>query len=149
MTISMIAAKRLTYRTRRLKAGDPFEASEGDARLFRAVRLADYAADYAPADPSPGLPAAENSGAAANERAIEEAVEAISSFEPPSTDADPPADLRADYEALTGGPPDRRWGEARLRAEIARRRNVGAPAESELSLQACDPHGPGSPGDPQ
>lgn len=49
MRVPMIATRDLTYATRRLKAGDAFEAvSSNDARVLRAIKKADHAPD--PAD---------------------------------------------------------------------------------------------------
>lgn len=39
---NMIAMKRMTYGTRRLKAGDPFTASRRDARVLDAIGKATY-----------------------------------------------------------------------------------------------------------
>lgn len=88
----MVALKPLTYATRRLQAGDQFEAVFRDARVLKAIGKArdDYET-VAPAAPlaDPAQP------------------------EPGSLDA-----LRAEAEAA-GVHVDRRWGEGRLRQEIA------------------------------
>ena len=49
----MIAARRLRYGTRMLRAGDEFEARPRDARLFVAIGAAREAPKPAPADAQP------------------------------------------------------------------------------------------------
>jgi hypothetical protein len=89
----LVALKSITYATRRLQAGDAFDAVARDARILKAIGKArdDYDVPVAPLPP-PAVPT-------------------------------PPADdgldaLRAEAEAA-GVRVDKRWGEARLRAEIA------------------------------
>ena len=91
MTVSMIANKRMSYATRMLKAGDPFEAKPIHARLFAKVgraRLADPAkvktAEPLKVPPHGGLVMA-----------------------------------RAEYERVFGKRPHMAWNEAALREKIA------------------------------
>lgn len=42
MKLPMKATKAMAYGTRRLKAGDPFEASRQDARVLNAIGKAEY-----------------------------------------------------------------------------------------------------------
>jgi hypothetical protein len=89
----LIATKPMTYATRRLQAGDAFEAPRRDARILLAIRKAKTAGEASPAPQAPEAPA-------------------------PAEDADLEA-LRAEAERL-GIDVDGRWGAKRLRAEIDR-----------------------------
>ena len=51
MKQKMKALKAMTYATRRLRAGDEFEASRRDARILAAIGRADYAPDPEPVAP--------------------------------------------------------------------------------------------------
>jgi hypothetical protein len=98
--IPMIASKVLTYGTRRLRAGDTFEATPQHARVLTAVGLARETARISVPAPKP--------------------VSKPAPVRPPL----PPivetelSQLRYDYEVKTGSKADMRWGVARLRAEI-------------------------------
>jgi hypothetical protein len=91
MKVKMIATGLSRYGTRRLMAGDEFEATAKDAKLLKAIRKADYSKATAKAPP-----------------AIEQ---------PPAPVAEIDA-LRAEFEARSGEAPDKRWGVPRLREEI-------------------------------
>lgn len=90
----LIATAPMTYRTRRLQAGDPFEVKDRyEATIWTQVRKTarlDYDVPVAPL-PSPPAPQPTDDGLDA---------------------------LRAEAEAV-GVRVDKRWGEARLRQEIA------------------------------
>lgn len=51
MKQKLIAVKPLTYATRRLQAGDEFEATRADARVLVAVKRAAFADQQRDADP--------------------------------------------------------------------------------------------------
>jgi len=53
MKKSMTANKAMRYGTRRLRAGDPFEASSRDARVLAAIGKASYATRAMRAVPEP------------------------------------------------------------------------------------------------
>jgi hypothetical protein len=89
----LIATKPMTYATRRLQAGDAFDAPARDARVLLAIRKAKAAGEAAPSPEAPEPPA-------------------------PAEDADLEA-LRAEAERL-GIDVDGRWGAKRLRSEIGR-----------------------------
>jgi hypothetical protein len=95
------------YGTRRLKAGDEFEAPQGEARLWVAIGKARYAAETSrpPKDPPQPAPVrASPEPAAVPEPAVAAAVERMES-------------LRAEAERL-GIEVDGRWGLPRLQYEI-------------------------------
>jgi hypothetical protein len=89
----MIAVRALRYGTRRLRAGQEFSPTRGEATLFRAVGLAKDAPTQrlvtrsAPPAPSPAV----------------------------DTELAP---LRAEFERLTGRKPHHLWRSARLQSEI-------------------------------
>jgi hypothetical protein len=92
--ISMIAARRMHYGTRRLKAGDYFTATRSEAALFRALRWA-------------------NDGAAPAAR--------IATLTPAKVIEHVESDLdvlRTEYADRAGKAADRRWGVSRLKTEI-------------------------------
>lgn len=96
----LIAARPLTYATRRLQAGDVFEAPERDARVLVAIRKAKRPDPVAaPADIPPAPPASVDDEAHHGDESDLDA-------------------LRAEAEAL-GVEVDRRWKQARLAKEIA------------------------------
>jgi hypothetical protein len=97
--VTMIAIRPMRYGTRRLRAGDAFDATAGDARIFQAVGMARDAPAQVVSTRMPGQAP-------------------TSATEPVLTTWDIDG-LRADYEAKTGLKADRRWGVERLRAEIA------------------------------
>jgi hypothetical protein len=95
----LIATRNYSYNTRRLRAGDEFEANEYWARVLVGARRADYAPKQAKAEPPKPLmasrvPEPEDDGAKILEK------------------------LRAQAERL-GVEVDGRWGAARLQSEIA------------------------------
>lgn len=92
----LVATKNMTYATRHLRAGDSFDAVPRDARVLKAIGKArdDYNVPVQPL-PEQGPPV----------------------VTPPAPAVDMDA-LRAEAEAA-GVSVDRRWGEARLRQEIA------------------------------
>lgn len=115
MKQTLVAVQRMTYNTRRLQAGDSFDASERDARLLVGLRKAKIGPPPAPAraqpraepvrPPEPARPAA-----------------------PPS--AEPEAEhgpyierLRATARSLDIAV-DLRWGARRLESEIASKRGA-------------------------
>jgi hypothetical protein len=87
--IAMVALKPMAYATRRLKAGDEFEAKPAEATVLRHLGHA-RDADRAP-PPRPAPPAE-------------------------IVDLDT---LRARFEAASGRRADRRWGANRLATELA------------------------------
>lgn len=119
MTVRMVALKSTRYRGRLYRQGDEFDAPVRVADLYRKLRRAmdvDVLREDAPAsEPAPG---------ASQSRALEAAQDGL------TVEA-----LRAEFQALTGTAPDRRWGEARLRSAIrdfqsgSRQPGVTAPAE--------------------
>lgn len=94
--VHLVAARPLRYGTRRLRAGDTFDAAPGEARVYTAVGLASVC-HKAPTQAAavPALPP---------------------SIETPAPELDA---ARAEYEALAGRVPDRRWGLSRLKGELA------------------------------
>lgn len=92
----LIATAPMTYRTRRLQAGDPFEVKDRyEATIWTRVRKTARLDYDVPVAPLPGHAA------------------------PPAPEPEPDLDaLRAEAEAA-GVRVDKRWGEARLRQEIA------------------------------
>jgi len=98
--MKLIATRSYRYDTRRLQAGDEFEATDMHARILVGARKARYAPDRAPEPPKPVV------------LMPTEVVEA--------PDVQPSIDkLRAQAERL-GIVVDGRWGIARLQQEIAR-----------------------------
>jgi hypothetical protein len=102
--IPMIAAKSLTYGTRRLRAGDTFDASRQDVRVLTAVGLARET------NRPPPPPNTQSAKGDAPRREPD-----LRSMEDANTDIDM---LRQQYQAIKGREPDKRWRVARLRAEI-------------------------------
>ena len=94
--MKLIATKSYSYATRRLKAGDEFDATDMHARILVGARKARYAPDQAKPQPVVSVPAARDTGA----------------------DLD---SLRAQAERL-GIAVDGRWGLARLQHEISQAR---------------------------
>lgn len=95
----LIAEKSHSYGTRRLKAGDEYEASELDARVLVAVLLARLAPD------NPSLASSERSDMSRQSEATAE------------DGTDVLERLRTEAESL-GIRIDRRWGPVRLNYEI-------------------------------
>ena len=118
--VDMIATKRLKYGTRRLSAGEPFEARhDRDARLLIGIGKARYAtrdmvaADTKPAltIPGAGLKIVGNRGPDLVD------LPNGSKVEPAETDERPA--LRAEYEAKFGKKPFGGWSADVLREKIA------------------------------
>lgn len=100
MKLPMLATKAMTYGTRRLKAGDAFEANRQDARVLSAIGKADYSTRMLVAEPQP---AAQRQAAPA-----------------PKVDApDDIAALRAAYHEKIGKRPFHGWDAETLRAKMA------------------------------
>jgi hypothetical protein len=96
--MKLIATKSLRYNTRRLLAGDEFEAPDMHARILIGVRKARYAPRQAePSRPTVVMP-----------------TEIVEARAEPNIDA-----LRRQADRL-GIEVDGRWGAARLQQEIAR-----------------------------
>ena len=101
--IRLIALKPFAYATRRMRAGEIFEAPERDARLLLAAKRARQTDEREPAKVPPPPP-----------RLIREAAAV-------TPQVDVMARLRAEAESL-GVRVNRRWGERRLREELAKAR---------------------------
>lgn len=99
----LTAKSSFTYATRRLQAGDTFEASTRDARVLIAIKKASLPDPKQAAKPEAKTP--------------EPAPATPEDDIPPSDDADLEA-LRTEATAL-GIEVDRRWKQARLAKEIA------------------------------
>jgi len=100
--VELINAKLPRYAGKALRPGQPFHASEKDARMLTAAKLATYAtADQA------------------RRPAVAKAPEPAPH---PDADAAELAALRADYEALTEKKPLGFWKADKLRAEIEKAR---------------------------
>jgi hypothetical protein len=99
--MKLIATKSLKYATRRMQAGDEFDAKDMHARVLVGARLARYAPEAAPERPQPVVVMPT------------EVVEA-----PEDEGAKIIIRLRAEAERL-GIAVDGRWGIARLQQEIA------------------------------
>lgn len=97
----LIATRDMRYATRALRAGEPFQANNQDARILIAIKKARPAEDVAPATPAP--PAAPAPAPAA----------------PPAPEAVTIEQLR-DQAARLGVTVSTRWGEKRLHEEIAK-----------------------------
>lgn len=114
---AMVASRPFTYGTRRLRAGDTFEASETDAVVLQAVGHARYGTRTGAATPKPRRRRQPDAPAPVTAAQIDT---------PPPGDAgapgaaDPAADLRARYFELTGKKPHPFWREARIAEEIAK-----------------------------
>jgi hypothetical protein len=107
-TKRLIATKSYRYATRRLQAGDEFEASGVLARALVGARKANYAPDQAPRPPEPAPPVQAEETA----EAVETEAENMPPFAPGNIDS-----LRA-RAARLGITVDGRWGVARLLHEI-------------------------------
>ena len=110
--IPMIAAKVMRYGTRMLRAGDTFDAVRQDARVLTAVGLASEC-HHVVTKPAP-VPAPVR--VATRPAPVPRPAPVLVQTEPVA-DAEIDA-LRAEYETRTGRTADRRWGIARLKAEI-------------------------------
>ena len=106
--IKLVASKKFSYGRLRLREGQVFEVSRADARILLGLVYARYARVPVQAAIAPA-PVAEPVGT----------VDIQKAEVPQSVSADPFEVLRAEFLALSGSAPDRRWGAARLTAEIA------------------------------
>lgn len=105
MKVTVIAQKSTRHRGRKVRKGERFSVDPRTARVFGALGRARIAAEAELGDPLPARPPRDLPPAPA--------------AAPPRSGApDPLAALRAEYEALIGEVPDRRWGEGRLRSAI-------------------------------
>lgn len=115
-TVTLIAAKLTRYGKRRLRPGDQFEAARSDMRVLVAAGLA--------TEPARGTYATKVMHAqpvALTREAFEVAPTADGwrQYEPGEAQAIDDLDaLRSEYETRTGRKADKRWGAARLAAEI-------------------------------
>lgn len=125
--VDMIATKKLKYGTRRLTAGDPFEARhERDARLLIGIGKARYAtrdmvaADEPPAltIPADGLKIVGNRGPDLVDLPRGSKVESADTLAD-ATDTDERPALRAEYEAKFGKKPFGGWSAEILKEKIA------------------------------
>jgi hypothetical protein len=117
----LIAVKPMRYGTRRLRAGDTFDAMPSEATIFRALRWAGDApvAAVAPVKAKPALP----DPVPRPVRAVDVVVPppAVIDDAPRAAVLDPADDLdvlRTEYEMRAGKPADKRWGATRLKTEI-------------------------------
>lgn len=100
MTI-LIANKLMRYATRRLRAGDEFDAIPEHARFLVAVKMA----REKPAEAKPAKPAC--------------GVKTILDLLPPNDQSDNTLLLRDHYRQIARKDPDMRWGATRLQQEIS------------------------------
>ena len=101
--IPMIARKSLRYGTRRLRAGDTFDAARQDARVLTAVGLA---SEHKPGKPVPvRVP---------RKPAPAPRVQEPEAFVDPEVEA-----LRDEYKTRTGRRPHYTWNAERIREAIA------------------------------
>jgi hypothetical protein len=105
MKVTVVAQKSTRHSGKLYRKGESFDVPPRTARIYGALGRARLAAEAELGDPLPARPPREQTQAAA-------AVPARTS------EPDPLAGLRAEYQALIGETPDRRWGEARLRNAI-------------------------------
>jgi hypothetical protein len=91
----MVAGRPMRYGTRRLRAGDMFSATHGEATIFRALRWASDAADRVQVG-------REDYVLRAAAMQAEDDIDV----------------LRTEYELRAGKTADKRWGVARLKSEI-------------------------------
>lgn len=94
----MMALKPMRYGTRRLQAGDYFEAKPKDARILLAVKRAELAREIGKLDPPPA--------------------DLVKKVSAPSSDEDIKA-VRDEYEAVIGKRPFNGWDIETLKAKIA------------------------------
>jgi hypothetical protein len=114
--MKLIATKKMTYATRHLVAGDPFEAKDRDARILIGIRKAKAAAAKTSqrtkttvAAPPPPMPPAGEVSEPQQQQPQEQ----------PSGNGDEIARLRKTARQV-GLIVDKRWGRQRLRDEIAK-----------------------------
>jgi membrane protein involved in colicin uptake len=114
MTRKLIATKSYSYATRRLKAGDEFDATDMHARILVGARKAQFAEDR---------PSAKAATAKApvkiEEKAQAQAETTAAQAAETKATTDPLDDLRAQAHRL-GIEIDKRWGAVRLQHEISK-----------------------------
>lgn len=129
MKIQMVARRDMRYGTRRLKAGDPFEATRADARILTAVKRADPYVRLTAEIPSipaklkaavtvpPLTEGLVRKGGQNGESQITERPDPPGAMtSAPGTDV---AGLRAEYQAKFGKKPFHGWDAETLKAKIA------------------------------
>lgn len=112
MKIQMVARRDMRYGTRRLKAGDSFEATRADARILTAVKRAE---PYVrPTADIPAIPEKLKARAAASvtQAPVPPAIQ-------DQTESDDRAPLRAEYQAKFGKKPFHGWDADTLKAKLA------------------------------
>lgn len=118
--VDMIATKGLKYGTRRLIAGDAFEARhERDARLLIGIGKARYATRDAVAfnapKPAPVAPVAVPATAVASDDPVDTATAPLAE----AAESDERPALRDEYEVKLGKKPFPGWSAETLREKIA------------------------------
>jgi hypothetical protein len=138
----LVATRTLSYATRRLQAGDRFEAINRDARVLKAIGKArdDYDAPVTGALPNPppvpsdAVPPQPVYHAPPNPPSVPSDAPSTPTPVAQHNEHDPLDALRSEAEAL-GLHIDRRWGEARLSQEIdAARERKAMTTESASAL---------------
>ena len=151
--VKMVAARPMSYATRRLRAGDEFDAAGKDARVLAAVGLAKATVKGGEVKTRKKAKARVEKPAKAEklpaiETVVETAVETVAEIvvEDPSErvemtdensapqgseEQDEIALLAADYRELTGEEPDKRWRAGRLRREIDAVRDIASAGQDE------------------
>ena len=113
--IKMTATKALKYGTRRLEAGDVFEARKGHARVLEALKRA-----KATTDAIPPIPAALKTRVMkANRDPLDHDDNGRKGGAPKPEQSEDLFDLRAQYERVVGRRPFMGWDAAELRKRIA------------------------------
>jgi hypothetical protein len=125
MKVTVVAQKPTRYRGRKIRKGETFAVDPRTARVFGALGRARLAAEAELGDPLPAR------------RPLDPAPVHVPAV-PNPVDPDPLAGLRAEYEALTGSAPDRRWGDARLRTAIRDHKDAAVAAAKE-AVEADEP----------
>lgn len=101
--VSVVARRKVSYGTRRLRAGAVFDVWPGHARILTLSGAVAYQTEHAEA------------GQVDHSRHVSNMVPTFVSVpSPPRID-----DLRAAYELAAGVAPDKRWRERRLENELA------------------------------
>lgn len=124
--VDMIATKRLKYGTRRLTAGDPFEARhDRDARLLIGIGKARYATRDMVAADTPAVREVEPQGGYRRYEPVDPRRNTIDDTHRPAetladaAEADERPALRAEYEAKFGKKPFGGWSADVLREKLA------------------------------
>lgn len=99
--IKMIATQAMKYGTRRLEAGDVFEARKGHARVLEALKRAKETTDAIPQIP------------------VALKTRVLKASAPKAEPTEDLSDLRAEYERAVGRRPFMGWDAAELRKRIA------------------------------